>query len=291
VNQGFSRLSHPGIVKSVTTPGVNNCPRLAEPASQELIEAYVFPQGVLSQLCQDRAAGRPGLVTEVVIHTVVDPRYEGAIQSARTAWRFVEVVTVGDRGCLFYLALPVDVAVVYGTTTDENGSITMEDEAFRGEMFSIACAARGRSQLRGCRSGPSPNLRDRGRTGICRYHSGSLRLRAETPFGIRKSMARMAVLAKDILNTVTPQWSREVLAAYPPGARMPGPAGTQMPWLISPISSTSTTVGGLDIALLSFAQVDVNSNVNVSTFGRTVGGSGGFINTVRAPAVLSSLER
>lgn len=139
---GASRFAHEGLIRRVVCGTVVDAPPIAEMASRDAIECYTLPQGALSQLIREIAAGRPGLVTHVGLHTFVDPRLAGGKQSKACSEDLVELVTVKDREWLFYKPFHIDVAFLRGTTADEDGNISMEDEAIFGEMLSMAQATR-----------------------------------------------------------------------------------------------------------------------------------------------------
>ena len=139
---GASHLAHEGLLKRAITSALVDSPGLVRLAAEDKIEAYTLPQGVLSQLMRDMAAGRPGLLTKTGLHTFVDPRQQGARQSPRTPPDFVEVVNLAGEEWLFFKPVPVNVAFLRGTTADEDGNVTMEQEAVFGEMLAMAQATR-----------------------------------------------------------------------------------------------------------------------------------------------------
>ena len=70
------------------------------------------------------------------------PRQQGARQSPRTPPEFVEVVTLAGEEWLLFKPIPLSVAFLRGTTADEDGNVTMEEEAVLGEMLAMAQATR-----------------------------------------------------------------------------------------------------------------------------------------------------
>jgi len=139
---GMSRLAHKGLLKRIVCGTVVDAPSIAEMASRDQVECYTLPQGALSQLIREIAAGRPGLITHVGLHTFVDPRISGGKQTSSCDEDLVELITLRNRDWLFYKPFSIDIAFLRGTTADEDGNISMEDEAIFGEMLSMAQATR-----------------------------------------------------------------------------------------------------------------------------------------------------
>jgi len=138
---GVSRFAHAGLVKRVIGGHWGWSPEMAELALNEEIEAYNIPQGILSLLTREIAAGRPGLLTCVGLFTFLDPRLEGGKLNKKAKEDLVELIPFALKECLFYKAIPVDVTIIRGTTADEDGNISVEMEAADLDVLSSAQAA------------------------------------------------------------------------------------------------------------------------------------------------------
>jgi propionate CoA-transferase len=327
--QGVGHLAQRGLLKRIITGALVNTPSIAEMAKADEVEAYILPQGALSQLMREMAAGRPGLISHVGLHTFVDPRYGGGRQSASAQEELVELVSLAGREWLFYKPYHVDVAFLRGTTADEDGNVTMEHEAVFGEMLSMAQAARrsgGVVIVQAARLAKRESLHpklvkipgmlvdlvvldpDQLQTYLTQYspaYAGELRVPLshipKLPFDARKVIARRAAMElyagavcnlgagvstgianvaaeEGFLDQIVLTNEQGLIGGAPASGVEAGAATNYSAMIDQPYQFDFYDGGGLDLAFLSFAQVDAEGNVNVSRFNGRIIGVGGFQN-------------
>jgi len=326
---GMDYLAYKGLARRIIGGNWGMAPRMSELVVEEAFEAYNYPQGVMSQLFREIAGGRLGVFTKVGLGTFIDPRLEGGRLNSSAKEDLVKVLTIANEEILFYPAMPIDVCFIRGTTADEVGNISLEQEAAKLDSLSIAQATRNSGglvivQVKQLALAGSIKAREVVIPGFLvdvivinpeqkqlvtdsfnPAYSGDLKIPLGRmdflPQGQRKIVARRALyeiadddvvnlgvgIADGIALTASEEnWSEKFVLTIEQGIVGGVPArGVIFGASINPTAIIDQAAqfdfydgGGLDIAFLGFAQVDLKGNVNVSKFGGRIIGTGGFVN-------------
>jgi propionate CoA-transferase len=326
---GAGHFAHEGFLKRIVSGTFVNSPKISDLALANKVEGYTLPQGALSQLMREMAAGRPGLLTKTGLHTFVDPRQQGGRQSECAPNELVEVVNFRGEEFLFFKPYHIDVCFLRGTTADEDGNVTMEREAVFLEMLSEAQATRraggivivqvARIAKRGTLPAKQvkipgilvdlvvvePGQRQTYETEYSPSYAGELRVPLSDipalPLDARKVIARRAAMelfpgaicnlgsgiATGIANVAAEECvlddicltnEQGLIGGAPASGNEAGASRNYSAMIDQPYQFDFYDGGGLDLAFLSFAEVDARGSVNVSRFGGRIVGPGGFIN-------------
>lgn len=136
--RSLNHLAEEGLLKFALGGHWGLVPKLQPLIIEEKIGGYNLPQGVISHLFRDSAAGKPGTLSHVGLGTFVDPRIEGGKINSKVDEDWVKLMEIDGKEYLFYKKIQANVAILRGTTADTNGNISMEDECLFTENLAAA---------------------------------------------------------------------------------------------------------------------------------------------------------
>lgn len=140
--KGLNHFGQEGLLSKVIGGHWGLAPKIQKLAIENKIEAYNLPQGVISSLYRDIAAGKPGTITHVGLKTFVDPRVEGGKLNSCTTEDVVKMIEIDGKEYLYYKAFPINVAIVRATYADEEGNASLQKEAATLDGLAMAQAAK-----------------------------------------------------------------------------------------------------------------------------------------------------
>lgn len=139
---GLSQCGYEGLVKRVIGAHFGETGKLKRLIMENKVEAYNFPQGVISQAFRFLASRKPGVITNVGLETFVDPRVTGGKLNDVTKEDLVKLIEIDGQEYLHYQFPKVDVAILRATTADPKGNATTEKESNLLEILPQAQAAK-----------------------------------------------------------------------------------------------------------------------------------------------------
>ena len=131
-DSGFNRLAYEGLITRMFSGFYGQNERIKELIKAGKTEAYSYPLGMISHLLRNYSKGKSGELSKIGLRTYIDPRVDGGKwnKDVPSSGEWVKVVDFFGEEFLYYTTPKPNFAILRGTTADEFGNISMEEEAF-----------------------------------------------------------------------------------------------------------------------------------------------------------------
>lgn len=141
--RGLNHLRAPGLVKAMIAAHVGVPAAMGNAIGENKIAGFMLPMGVYDNLLRAKAANRPGFLTKVGLNTFCDPRIDGCkvnCLAKKCQEELVRLMEIDGEEYLFYKTFPMDACIIRGTYADEDGNISLKEEALIAEQLEMAMA-------------------------------------------------------------------------------------------------------------------------------------------------------
>ena len=146
--------AHEGLLALDISSHESTTPKIAKMIEDDKLPGWYMPLGAMLQMYTEIGRGMPGALSKCGLGTFMDARVEGgALNASAKAYdeaqkekgekTFIEYVPdfMGEE-YLFYRIPKIDFGIMRGTTADENGNITCENECLNLELGAVARATK-----------------------------------------------------------------------------------------------------------------------------------------------------
>ena len=146
--------AHEGLIALDISSHESTTPKIAKMIEDDVLPGWYMPLGAMLQMYTEIGRGMPGVLSKCGLGTFMDARVEGGAlnasakaydeaQKAKGEKLFIEYVPdfMGEE-YLFYRIPKIDFGIMRGTTADENGNITCENECLNLELSAVARATK-----------------------------------------------------------------------------------------------------------------------------------------------------
>lgn len=141
---GLERFAHEGMVRRVIGSGFSflKTSKMTAMLRENKIEAYAMPMGTIFEILHNTGAGEKYTFSRTGIGTFVDCDIEGGRMNQVSTDNLCEKVIIKGLEYLCYDNPMIDIVIIRGTTVDEDGNLTVEQEPVNAGIISAALAAK-----------------------------------------------------------------------------------------------------------------------------------------------------